>query len=185
MAVTMTRTFRRTAPALMAVLLAALMTGVAAAQEGQTERAELQGIDDQVQNLKKEVIDINKELSLLEEKLLFPSTSQISVFLSLEAKPDFRLDSVELTIDGKVVANYIYTYRELEALHKGGVQRLHSGNVTGGGHKLAVRVHGQSAGGAPFEETASAVIEKDVEPKFVEMQVEAQSGAPRIRFKDW
>lgn len=155
------------------------------AQDWASEREELQGIDDQVQTLKKEVIDINKELSLLEEKLLFPSTTQISVFLSLDADPDFRLDSVELTVDGQIVANYVYTFRELEALHKGGVQRLHTGNVPGGGHKLAVVARGRTAGGEAFEESASAVIEKKVEPKFVEMQVTAGGGAPRIKFKDW
>lgn len=183
---TVTRNFRRTAVALALIAVGALMSGVAGAQDGDSQRAELQGIDDQVQNLKKEVIDINKELSLLEEKLLFPSTTQISVFLSLaEADPDFRIDSVELSIDGQVVANYIYTFRELEALQKGGVQRLHTGNVPGGGHKLAVKVRGQSAGGTPYEQSASAVIEKKVEPKFVEMQVVARGGAPRIQFKDW
>lgn len=182
---TVTRILRRTALALALSVSGLLAAGVAGAQNGQSERAELQGIDDQVQNLKKEVIDINKELSLLEEKLLFPSTTQISVFVSVDAPEDFRLDSVELSVDGQVVANYIYTYRELEALHKGGVQRLHTGNVGGGGHKLAVVVRGRSAGGDPFEQKATAVVEKGVKPKFVEMQVAAGGGAPRIQFKDW
>lgn len=182
---TVTRYFQRAMPGLIGLVLSVLIVGAAGAQNGQSQRAELQGIDDQVQNLKTEVIDINRELSLLEEKLLFPSTTQMSVFLSLEADPDFRLDSVQLSVDGEVVSNYIYTFRELEALRKGGVQRLHTGNVPGGGHKLAVRVRGQSAGGAPFDESASTLIEKNVKPKFVEMQLVARGGAPRVQFKDW
>jgi hypothetical protein len=149
-----------------------------------TESSELQGIDDQVQTLKKEVIQINHELSLLEEKLLFPSTTQISVFVSLEAPQGFRLDSAELSIDNQVVAKYVYTFRELEALHKGGVQRLHTGNISTGSHNLSVLLRGKSAGGDAFEKTGTASVKKDVDPKFVEMHV-VGSGAPNVQFRDW
>lgn len=149
------------------------------------DREELQGIDDQVQTLKKEVIEINNELSLLEEKLLFPSTTQISVFVSLEAQPEFRLDSLELKVDELVVAKYIYTFRELEALRKGGVQRLHTGNIPTGNHRIAAVVRGKTAGGDAFEETAEVAVNKEIDPKFVEMRVIAAGGTPRVTFRDW
>lgn len=169
----------------------ALMIGLYTAAAGAdgdawlSGREELQGIDDQVQNLKKEVIQINQELSLLEEKLLFPSTTQVSVFVSLDARPDFRLDSLELSLDDQVVAKYVYTFRELEALHNGGVQRLHTGNIATGKHRLTARVRGQTAGGTAFEQSDSVEVSKDVNPKFVEMQITASGGQPRIRFRDW
>jgi hypothetical protein len=169
----------------LSVLVLLLVASQVCAQNRQSERAELQGIDDQVQTLKKEVIAINKELSLLEEKLLFPSTTQMAVFLSLQSKRNFRLDAVELSVDGRQVAKYIYTFRELEALQKGGVQRLHTGNISTGGHKLAVVIRGQTAAGKSFEKTASTAIDKKVTPKFVEMQIVAGGGEPRISFKDW
>jgi hypothetical protein len=157
----------------------------AAQQPGWVEdRQELQGIDDQVQTLKKEVIEINNELLLLEEKLLFPSTTHLSVFVSLEAEPGFRLDSVELKVDGQVVAQYIYTFRELEALLNGGVQRLHTGNLPTGNHRIAAVIRGKTPGGDPFEQTGDVAIDKDVDPKFVEMQIIA-AGGPRIAFRDW
>jgi hypothetical protein len=107
--------------AIMVCLIGLYACGVSAADEqGGAEREELQGIDDQVQTLKKEIIQINHELSLLEEKLLFPSTTQVSIFVSVMAQPEFRMDSLELSVDDQVVAKYIYTFRELEALHKGG-----------------------------------------------------------------
>jgi hypothetical protein len=138
-----------------------------------------------VQTLKKEVIQINQELSLLEEKLLFPSTTQISVFVSLEAPRDFRLDSAELSIDDQTVAKYVYTFRELEALQKGGVHRLHTGNVATGQHNLSVLLRGRSAGGDPFEQTGTATVKKDVDPKFVEMRILGASGKPSVQFRDW
>ena len=58
-----------------------------------------------------------------------------------------RLDAVQLRIDGQLVAHYIYSAKELEALRKGGVQRLHTGNVATGDHQLEVLVDGKLAGG--------------------------------------
>ncbi len=157
----------------------------AVAADQPTESTELQGIDDQVQTLKKEVIQINHELSLLEEKLLFPSTTQVSVFVSLEAPQGFRLDSAELSIDNQVVAKYVYTFRELEALNKGGVQRLHTGNISTGSHNVSVLLRGKSAGGDAFEQTGAASVKKDVDPKFVEVHVVGSSGKPNVQFRDW
>src|SRR5690349_24933991 len=126
----------------LSLIVLLLAAGVRAA-DAPTESSELQGIDDQVQTLKKEVIQINHELSLLEEKLLFPSTTQISVFVSLDAPQEFRLDSAELSIDNQVVAKYVYTFRELEAMNKGGVQRLHTGNIATGPHNISVLLRGK------------------------------------------
>lgn len=166
-------------------LMISLHVGVAGAADAPAESSELQGIDDQVQTLKKEVIQINHELSLLEEKLLFPSTTQLSVFVSLEAPQNFRLDSAELSIGNQVVAKYVYTFRELEALHKGGVQRLHTGNIPTGSHNLSVLLRGRDAGGDAFEQTGAATVKKDVDPKFVEMHIVGTSGKPAVQFRDW
>lgn len=162
-----------------------LHVGAARAADTPTESSELQGIDDQVQTLKKEVIQINSELSLLEEKLLFPSTTQVAVFVSLEAPQNFRLDSAELSIDNQMVAKYVYTFRELEAMQKGGVQRLHTGNVTTGPHNLSVLLRGKSAGGDPYELTGTATVKKGVDPKFVELHIVGTSGKPTVEFRDW
>lgn len=167
------------------LLCLAVPTPAPAQQPGWVaDREELQGIDDQVQTLKQEVIDINNELSLLEEKLLFPSTTQISVFVSLDAQPDFRLDSMQLKIDEQVVAEYVYTFRELEALQKGGVQRLYTGNIPSGKHQIAAVIRGKTAGGDPFEQSGSEAVNKEIDPKFVEMRVIAAGGTPRITFRD-
>jgi len=165
-------------------LLMALYAGISRAADAPPEGSELQGIDDQVQTLKKEVLEINHELSLLEEKLLFPSTTQISVFVSLDAPQEFRLDSAELSIDNQVVAKYVYTFRELEAMNKGGVQRLHTGNIATGPHNISVLLRGKRGGDA-FEQTGTTTVKKDVDPKFVEMHIVGTSGKPDVQFRDW
>lgn len=165
-------------------LMMALYAGLSHAADAPPEGSELQGIDDQVQTLKKEVIQINHELSLLEEKLLFPSTTQISVFVSLDAPQEFRLDSAELSIDNQVVAKYVYTFRELEAMNKGGVQRLHTGNIATGAHNMSVLLRGKRGGDA-FEQTGTTTVKKDVDPKFVEMHIVGNSSKPDVQFRDW
>ena len=90
------------------------------------------GLDQDIQGLKKDVVDLNRDLFVLEEELLFPANTQVAVFISMDVGDFFALDSVTLKIDQKEVANYLYTPREVEALNKGGVQRLYVGNLKAG-----------------------------------------------------
>ncbi|MEJ2657101.1 MAG: hypothetical protein P8012_07875, partial [Desulfobacterales bacterium] len=116
---------------------------------------------------------IAAELNQLEEKLLYPSNTQISVFVSLVKGETFRLDSVEIQLDGKPVAHHIYTFKELEALQKGGVQRIYTGNIRGGDHDLQTLVIGKSTGGADLRKTSRFKVNKDVGPKIVEISLTA------------
>jgi hypothetical protein len=92
----------------------------------------------------------------------------------------FRLDSVEIELDGKPMAHHIYTFKELEALQKGGVQRIYTGNILAGDHDLQVLVLGKSVGGTDFQNTERFKVNKDVGPKIVELSLAAGS----ITFKD-
>ena len=78
---------------------------------------------EEIQDIKKLTLELNRDLFILEEELLFPSNTQIAVFLSLDVGEFFALDAVKLSVDGVVVTNYLYTDRQLDALHRGGVQR--------------------------------------------------------------
>src|SRR5262245_12816321 len=109
-----------------------------------------QGLDEQVQQIKSDVLSIAAELNQLEEKLLYPSGTQVAIFIALAKGDQMRLDAVRLQIDGKLVAHYIYNFKELEALRKGGVQRIYVGNVAAGEHNLEVIVDGQLEGGEDF-----------------------------------
>ena len=97
-------------------------------------RDQFRALDKDVQALKKEVLDLNRDLFLLEEELLFPANSQVAFFISMDVGEYFKLDSVSLKIDGKEVANYLYTEREVDALLRGGVHRVHMANLKTGEH---------------------------------------------------
>ena len=146
----------------------------------EVSREQIKGLDEQVQEIKSDVLSIAAELNQLEEKLLYPSHTQVSVFVSLARGEKFRLDSVDVRLDGKPVAHHLYTFKELEALQKGGVQRIYSGNFRTGEHDMQVTLTGKSAGGGDIQKTGQYKVHKDVGPKIVEITLAQQS----ISFKD-
>ena len=151
-----------------------------AAHGEEISREQMKGLDEQVQEIKTDVLAIAAELNQLEEKLLYPSNTQVAIFVSLASGETFRLDSVEIELDGKPVTHHIYTFKELEALREGGVQRIYTGNLRTGGHDLEVSMIGKSAGGGGILETGRFSVNKDVGPKIVEILLTANN----IAFKD-
>jgi hypothetical protein len=149
-------------------------------------KEQMQSLDEQVQEIKSDVLSIAAELSRLEEKLLYPSNTQVSVFVSLAEGETFRLDSVRILIDGELVAHHIYSFKELEALSKGGVQRIYTGNIRSGEHRIEVSIAGKLPGGKDFAKTESFSFSKDVEPKLVGITLAGRdSGDASIRLGGW
>jgi hypothetical protein len=144
-------------------------------------KEQMKGLDEQVQDIKGDVLGIAAQLYQLEEKLLYPSDTQVAVFISLAEGEKFRLDAVKLQLAGKPVADHLYTFKELEALRNGGVQRLYTGNVTTGDHDLQVTFIGKSEGGAEVSRTENFTVSKAVGPKVVEVSLAEKSAG----FKDW
>jgi len=158
-----------------AVIVAIAMLVLSVAAYGQEpSREQIKGLDEQIQEIKSDVLSIAAELNQLEEKLLYPSHTQLAVFVSLVSGETFRLDSVEIQLDGKPVAHHVYTFKELEALQKGGVQRIYTGNVRSGEHDLEVSVMGKTEGGAEFQHVDRFKVTKDVGPKLVEVSLAVQ-----------
>jgi len=139
------------------------------------DQRQMRDLDEQVQQTKSDVLSISAELNQLEEKLLYPSGTQVAIFVALAKGDELRLDAVRLQIDGQLVAHYIYSAKELEALRKGGVQRIYVGNVGTGDHQLNVLVDGKLKGGTDFNRTEHFTFHKEVKPKLVELTVAAGS----------
>jgi hypothetical protein len=146
-------------------------------------RQEMRSLDEQVQEIKSDVLSIASELNGLEERLLFPSNTQVAVFVSLAEGESFRLDSVQIQIDGELVAHHIYSFKELEALQKGGVQRIYTGNLRSGEHRIDVSVAGKQPGGADFSGSESFSFSKDAEPKLVGITL--AGGGSSIQLGGW
>ena len=151
-----------------------------------SDQQQMRGLDEQIQEIKSDALRMSAELSQLEEKLLYPSGTQVAIFVELVKGDTMRLDAVRLQIDGQLVAHYIYSAKELQALRKGGVQRIYVGNVTTGDHKLDVVVDGKLEGGADFSRTGEFTFRKEVKPKLVGLTLAApRSGSTAISLGDW
>ncbi|MEM7208981.1 MAG: AraC family transcriptional regulator [Pseudomonadota bacterium] len=160
-----------------------LVIGVASANDEDS----VSDLDTEIQTLKQTLLDINRDLYILEEDLLFPASTQISVFVSMDVGTFFALDSVQLTIDGTNTANYLYTPRETEALLRGGVQRLFTGNLTTGEHELIAIFTGIGPNGREYRRGSTMVVEKELGPKYVELIISDRQSKeqPEFVIKEW
>jgi hypothetical protein len=158
-----------------------------AAAQSDAQRGEFRTLDTEVQDLKKQVLDLNRDLFLLEEELLFPSNTQVAVFISMDVGEFFGLDSVELKVDNKDVANYLYTEREADALVKGGVQRLYIGNLKAGEHELVAVFTGEGPHTRDYRRGASLKFEKGIGPKYIELTISDRESKQQPEFvvKEW
>lgn len=145
------------------------------------------GISEEVQTLKQQVLELNRDLFMLEEELLFPSNTQISVFVSMDVGEFFQLDSVQLKIDGKEVADYLYTQREIDALIRGGVQRIHIGNLRSGEHELVAFFTGKGRHDRDYKRGATITINKGLGPKYVELKIvdQTRNYQPEFDIREW
>ena len=158
-----------------------------AAEQNVAARADLRTLDEDVQGLKKQVLDLNRDLFLLEEELLFPANTQVAIFISMDVGEFFGLDSVELKVDNKDITNYLYTSREVDALVQGGVQRLYVGNLKAGEHELVAVFTGEGPHTRDYRRGASLTFEKGIGPKYIELTISDRENnqQPEFVVKEW
>ena len=159
----------------------------AGAMEVSADAGEFRNLDEDVQALKEEVLALNRDLFLLEEELLFPANSQVAFFISMDVGEYFELDSVNLKIDGKEVANYLYTEREFGALLRGGVHRVHMGNLKVGDHELVAVFTGLGPNAREYRRGATMNFNKGIGAKYVELEItdRVSKQQPEFAIKEW
>ena len=154
------------------------------AGEGQ---AEFRTLDESIQNLKTLVMDLNRDLFLLEEELLFPANTQVAIFVSMDVGEFFDLDSVQIKLNNQDVANYLYTAREVDALIRGGVQKLYLGNIRAGQHELIAIFTGHGPHQRDYRRGATIVFNKGIGPKYIELSISdrEQKLQPEFVITEW
>lgn len=158
-----------------------------AAAPSAAQPVDTRGLDEQIQSLKKDAVDLNRELFMLEEELLFPANTQVAVFLSMDVGEFFALDSVQLKVDGREVTNYLYTPKEADALLKGGVQRLYLGNLKVGDHELVALFNGKGPNARDYRRGATLSFKKSIGAKYLELKItdRQRKAQPEFEIKDW
>jgi hypothetical protein len=178
-------------PAIASLFLVAggalVARGAISAEVAADPAAELRAVDQDVQDLKKQLVDLNRDLFKLEEEILYPASTQVAVFLSVNVGTFFALDSVTVKVDDKEVANYLYTEREVQALHRGGVQKLYLGNLKSGPHELVAFFTGKGPHDRDYRRGTSVTFEKTVGAKYVELRISDREASlqPEFVVRQW
>lgn len=144
-------------------------------------------LDARIQDAKADVIKLNRDLLVLEEELLFPANTQVALFVSMDVGKFFDLESVQIKLDDKLVANYLYTPLEVQALHRGGVQRVYLGNLKAGEHAIDAFFTGKGPHERDYRRATTLKFSKGTEPKYIELQIkDVQSKLqPEFEVKVW
>ncbi|MDX1802718.1 MAG: hypothetical protein R3292_01470 [Alcanivorax sp.] len=144
------------------------------------------GLSERIRQLKSEALNLNRDLTLLEKELLYASP-QTNIFVSVDVGTPIRLVDINLTIDGEHVGYHFYTDQEFQALTKGGIQRLYSGNLTSGRHVLEATINGYDPQGKDYQKTTSYTFTKGPGRKMIEMQVvdDLNSHQHKFKFREW
>ena len=145
------------------------------------------GLDSRIQDAKSDVIKLNRDLLVLEEELLFPANTQVALFVSMDVGKLFELDSVQVKLDDKLVANYLYTPAEVKALHRGGVQRVYLGNLRAGEHELVATFTGGGPHFRDYKRGATVKFEKGTDAKYIELRIKDSPAKlqPEFDVKVW
>src|SRR5688500_9962906 len=187
----------------LGALLVALHTGVSAQTTKAPEPAEAASapiataavapaaapasLDNRIQDLKGDVIRLNRDLLVLEEELLFPANTQVALFVSMDVGKLFELDSVQIKLDDKVVTNYLYTPMEVQALHRGGVQRVYLGNLKAGTHEVVAFFTGGGPHFRDYKRGTTIKFDKGTDPKYIQLRIKDSTGKlqPEFDVKIW
>lgn len=162
----------------------------ASAQTGDDRALRLfRELDDRVSALKKQALDINRDLLIIEEESFVPPSVQVVVFVSLAQKspPTLRQLNVKLAVDGNPVAHHLYDNEQIKALHRGGMHRIYLGSVAVGEHSLKVEVEGRTSTGTPvFTTVRDLDFNKGWEQKFLSVAVELdeKQAKPKLEFTE-
>lgn len=171
----------RVAPIINTILLSLLVNAHAEEQPPQP------ALDHQVEDLKQQVQELNRDLLILEEELLFPTNTQVAVFVSMDVGAYFQLDAVKLKIDDQLVASYLYTEQQTQALYRGGVQRLYLGNLKSGEHEISAFFTGIGPNGRDYKRGATATITKGSGAKQMELRITDSTvrQQPEFEIHEW
>jgi len=144
-------------------------------------------LDGEIQEIKEEILGINREILQLEEQLLYPHGQQLVVLVSVANNSPVSPDNISLQLNGQALSQHTYTGSEDAALQEGGVHRLYTGRLSDGEHRLEVSVTGKQAGGKVFHQQRNVTITKLPGAKYLELHLEPveNSPEPALTIREW
>jgi len=138
--------------------------------------------------LKESSAQLNADLIYLEREILYPTKTQLGVFVAMDEGAFFDLRSVEIFINGASVGMYKYKAKEVYAIQKGGKHRVYMGNYDSGDYSVKAVIKGVGPHGRAYRRTATAEISKK-STKNMHLEVNVVDGSnkyrPDFEMKEW
>ncbi len=144
-------------------------------------------LESNIEELKAEVVELNRELFELEEQLLYPATTSFAVFVSMDSVKNFELSSVKLELDQETVTSHLYANEQVDALRRGGIQKLYQGNLKPGMHHLKAHIQGKDSDGRPLQRTVVVDFGKARSSKYLEVKISQnpKQQLPEFAIVEW
>ncbi|PIP81309.1 MAG: AraC family transcriptional regulator [Gammaproteobacteria bacterium CG22_combo_CG10-13_8_21_14_all_40_8] len=141
----------------------------------------------QSDEIKEQLIQLNRDLFLLEEDLLQPASTRVAVYLSMDDGSLFDLESIKLKIDNKFVSSFLYTDKDLQSLKRGAIQPLFQGNFASGEHEVVVFVTGVGPHQRAYKKAVNLKFNKEQGEKALKIQLvdDVTSQQPQLSIKTW
>jgi hypothetical protein len=157
------------------------------AKQSQGAEADLKQVSKSIQELKQNVITLNKDLRLMEEKLLFPSSTKYTIFVSVSSGTFFTLESIKLKLDGKLVSTQLYSEKQRQAMLRGGVHKLYVTNLNEGDHTATLFFTGLGSGGRDYKRASTIEFKKGPAGEYLEVAISDDSVTqePVFSIKQW
>jgi len=151
------------------------------------EKVDTRTTAEKLEDLKKEVLEVNRDLFILEEDLLFPASTQMATYFSVDIGYFFSLDNIKIKIDDKQVTHHLYTEKDVDALYRGAIQKLHLDNLSTGEHEIVAILIGKGPRKRDYRIAISHKFEKSVDAKALEIQLRDDTGKlqPKLKVVEW
>jgi hypothetical protein len=158
-----------------------------AVKQSQGAEADLKQVSKSIQELKQNVITLNKDLRLMEEKLLFPSSTKYTIFVSVSSGTFFTLESIKLKLDGKLVSTQLYSEKQRQAMLRGGVHKLYVTNLNEGDHTATLFFTGVGSGDRDYKRASTIEFKKGPAGEYLEVAISDDSVTqePVFSIKQW
>jgi len=150
-------------------------------------RARFVQLDSEIQAIKEEILEINRDILQIEEMSLYPQGQQLIVLVSVADNSPLEQGTVSLQLDGQMVSQYQYSASEYATMREGGVHRLYSGRVADGQHQMQISVVGKQTKGDAFSEQRNVTFTKQRGRKYMELHLGPQADVkqPGLTIREW
>jgi len=171
---------------LLGVLLVLCTCALAEVNTSPAESVQQPAVTPQIEALKESALNLNRDLLILEEELLYPPSNQVAIYVSMDIGQFFNLDAVKVEIDNHLVASELYSDKQVNALFRGGVQRLYMGNLKAGAHEVSAFFTGRGPQ-QDYKRGATLTVNKTQDPLVLELKIIDSTAQlqPTFAIKEW